>query len=53
MEVYPEIEEMDLSDYKVRVLNGADGTAAQVRVLIDSADKTTKWSTVRSFRKYY
>src|SRR5690606_2732794 len=45
-EVYPEIEEMHLSDYKVRVLNGADGTAAQVRVLIDSADKTTKWSTV-------
>lgn len=45
-EVYPEIAEMHLSDYKVRVLNGNDGTAAKVRVLIDSADKSSKWSTV-------
>ena len=37
---------MHLSDYKVRVLNGNDGTAAKVRVLIDSADKSSKWSTV-------
>jgi len=45
-EVYPEIAEMHLSDYKVRVLNGNDGTAAKVRVLIDSADQSDKWSTV-------
>lgn len=45
-EVYPEIGEMHLEDYKVRVLNGNDGTAAKVRVLIDSADKSSKWSTV-------
>ncbi|MBP8820000.1 MAG: citramalate synthase [Syntrophomonadaceae bacterium] len=45
-EVYPEIAEMHLSDYKVRVLNGNDGTAAKVRVLIDSADQSNKWSTV-------
>lgn len=45
-EVYPEIAEMHLSDYKVRVLNGNDGTAAKVRVLIDSADQSDQWSTV-------
>ena len=45
-EVYPEIAEMHLSDYKVRVLNGKNGTAAKVRVLIDSADQSDKWSTV-------
>lgn len=45
-EVYPEISDMHLSDYKVRVLNGNLGTAAKVRVLIESADKTQKWSTV-------
>ncbi len=46
MEVYPQISEMHLSDYKVRVLNGKQGTAARVRVLIESADATEKWSTV-------
>lgn len=45
-EVYPEIKGMHLTDYKVRVLNGNDGTAAKVRVLIESADQTEKWSTV-------
>ncbi len=45
-EVYPEINEMHLSDYKVRVLNGNMGTAARVRVLIDSANENEKWSTV-------
>lgn len=45
-EVYPEISGMHLADYKVRVLDGNRGTAARVRVLIDSADETEKWSTV-------
>lgn len=45
-EVYPEIKEMHLSDYKVRVLNGNEGTAAKVRVLIESADQSQKFSTV-------
>lgn len=45
-EVYPEISQMHLSDYKVRVLNGNDGTAAKVRVLIESANQHEKWSTV-------
>ena len=37
---------MHLTDYKVRVLDGKDGTAAKVRVLIQSADSTGKWDTV-------
>lgn len=45
-EVYPEIKEMHLSDYKVRVLNGHEGTSAKVRVLIESSNPTNKWSTV-------
>lgn len=45
-EVYPEISEMHLSDYKVRVLDGKQGTSAKVRVLIESANQTEKWSTV-------
>lgn len=45
-EVYPEINDMHLADYKVRVLNGNAGTAAKVRVLIDSADESSTWSTV-------
>lgn len=45
-EVYPEIQEMHLADYKVRVLDGSKATASRVRVLIESADKSSKWSTV-------
>jgi len=37
---------MHLSDYKVRVLDGSQGTAARVRVLVESSDQTEKWSTV-------
>ncbi|MDZ7262857.1 MAG: citramalate synthase [candidate division KSB1 bacterium] len=43
---FPEISQMHLSDYKVRVLNGAEGTAAKVRVLIDSTADGASWSTV-------
>ena len=47
LEVYPDIS-MHLVDYKVRVLNGQDGTAARVRVLIETVDDRTKqtWGTV-------
>ncbi|MEN6349957.1 MAG: citramalate synthase [Syntrophomonas sp.] len=45
-EVYPEINQMHLSDYKVRVLDGNQGTAARVRVLIESVDEKSQWSTV-------
>ncbi len=47
---YPNLKDMYLEDFKVRVLSGATrdtgGTASNVRVLIDSADKTGRWSTV-------
>ena len=43
---YPELKEMKLSDYKVRVLNPQDATAAKVRVLIESTDGRDIWTTV-------
>ncbi len=43
---YPKIENVHLKDYKVRVLNGKDGTEAKVRVLIDSAEGEHSWGTV-------
>jgi len=43
---YPEIKDMHLSDFKVRVLDEQAGTAAKVRVLIQSQDKTENWNTV-------
>lgn len=45
-EFYPALKEMHLIDYKVRVLDGKDGTQAKVRVLIESADASGSWSTV-------
>lgn len=45
-EVYPAINEIHLTDYKVRVLDGSEATAARVRVLIETANGTEKWSTV-------
>jgi 2-isopropylmalate synthase len=44
--IYPEIEEVKLSDYKVRILSSDMGTAALTRVLIESEDEDDKWSTV-------
>jgi len=43
---YPEIRQMQLADYKVRVLGGNDGTGALVRVLIETRDKHESWGTV-------
>jgi len=43
---YPSLEEMQLVDYKVRVINSGEGTAARVRVVIESRDKSDVWSTV-------
>jgi 2-isopropylmalate synthase len=43
---YPELEQVRLSDYKVRVIDGGAATAARVRVLIESTDGTKAWSTV-------
>lgn len=43
---FPELEEVRLVDYKVRVLGGHDGTASRVRVLIESSDGRRSWGTV-------
>ena len=43
---FPEIEEMRLVDFKVRVIDGDRGTAAKVRVQIESRDGSDIWSTV-------
>ena len=43
---YPVLSEMRLSDFKVRVLDEKDGTAAKVRVLIQSQDKEGSWNTI-------
>ena len=43
---YPEIRGMSLTDFKVRVINAAAGTAARVRVLIESRDARDEWGTV-------
>jgi 2-isopropylmalate synthase len=43
---YPSLESIELHDYKVRVLGGADGTEATVRVLIESGDEDARWGTV-------
>jgi 2-isopropylmalate synthase len=43
---FPQLKDMHLSDYKVRVLDEQDQTAAKVRVLIESKDYGDTWSTV-------
>jgi 2-isopropylmalate synthase len=43
---YPRLREMQLVDYKVRVINARAGTAARVRVLIESKDTQSVWGTV-------
>ena len=44
--VYPSLASVHLEDYKVRVMSSADGTAAKVRVLIESSDGQDVWGTV-------
>jgi len=44
--LYPQIAEVHLKDYKVRVLDSYKGTAANVRVLIEWSDHQKSWSTV-------
>ncbi len=45
-EFYPNLKEMKLIDYKVRIINESAGTSAKVRVLIESADSKRKWGTI-------
>ena len=43
---YPKLAQMHLTDYKVRVLDEKEGTAARVRVFIQSQDKADSWWTI-------
>ncbi len=45
-ELYPDIRNIVLTDYKVRVLDSSYGTASDVRVLIESSDGQANWGTV-------
>jgi 2-isopropylmalate synthase len=46
IDVYPELDQVRLTDYKVRVLETEKGTGAITRVLIDSADGEISWTTI-------
>ena len=43
---YPDLDTMRLVDFKVRVIDGRVGTAAKVRVLIETRDQEKLWSTI-------
>lgn len=43
---YPQLQDVKLYDYKVRVLEAGKGTSAKVRVLIESGDEKNRWGTV-------
>ncbi|MCR9119063.1 MAG: citramalate synthase [bacterium] len=43
---YPSLREMSLIDYRVRVVNSEAGTAARIRVIIESRDKSDTWGTI-------
>jgi 2-isopropylmalate synthase len=44
--VYPRLAELELTDYKVRIMPGKHGTDAVTRVLIETSDHTREWTTV-------
>ena len=43
---YPDLAEIKLTDFKVRVVNVREGTAAKVRTIVDSSDGENNWSTI-------
>jgi 2-isopropylmalate synthase len=43
---YPDVAKLHLADYKVRILDSSNGTAATTRVLIDTQKAGRRWSTV-------
>ena len=45
-DVYPELAAVHLTDYKVRVIDSEKGTGAVTRVLVDSADSDSSWTTI-------
>ena len=46
LHTYPKLNDIHLSDFKVRILDGSDGTASLTRVLIDMHNEQERWSTV-------
>lgn len=48
VQVYPQLEQVKLVDYKVRILDSQSATGARVRVLIESTDGNRYWTTVGS-----
>ncbi|MFO7899721.1 MAG: citramalate synthase [Planctomycetota bacterium] len=46
LEFHPEIKDISLADYKVRVIDSSGGTGSDVRVLIESTDGRQQWGTV-------
>ena len=45
-QIYPELAHLELVDYKVRILEGREGTAAITRVLIETSDGQAEWNTL-------
>jgi 2-isopropylmalate synthase len=43
---YPGLADLDLVDYKVRIVEGAHGTGAVTRVLVETSDGTSAWDTI-------
>lgn len=43
---YPQIADFQLTDYKVRILDGGAGTSAKTRVLVESSNGDRRWTTV-------
>ena len=44
--IFPELDRLELVDYKVRILEGSQGTGAVTRVLVETSDGATEWDTV-------
>ena len=46
LQMYPELAVLELTDYKVRILEGRLGTGAITRVLVETSDGKGEWNTV-------
>jgi len=46
LKFYPDLQSVRLTDYKVRIVNSSSGTAAVTRVLIESGDGVSTWTTI-------
>jgi 2-isopropylmalate synthase len=45
-QIFPELANLELVDYKVRILEGGEGTGAVTRVLVESTDGKGEWDTI-------